>query len=209
VERPLDRRRACDIRHNVRVSEILILARVRIHEFDLPIVADYYFEVSERLSTVQGSLGLSVWRDPRDPESFLVAYEYADLAAAERGLVALTEVRVLAETQAADFRPAHVLRVKVFDRSARRLSEAPQTACLSMSIRIADPGYSPELLDDLGRTFEDLQYIPGYIGSVYGTNDVLEEEVIGLVVWANREAYVKSLPPVHQVSDLTMYSRFY
>ena len=31
-----------------------------------------------------GVKGISVWRDPQDMESFLVAYEYADLAAADR-----------------------------------------------------------------------------------------------------------------------------
>lgn len=191
------------------MAEILILARVRIHEFDLPIIADYYFEVSERLGKVKGAHGCSVWRDPKDTESFLVVYEYADLAAAERGLVAISEIRVLAETQAADFRPADVIRLRVHHRSAKRLSKAPRTASLSMSLRVADPGYGPELLDDLGQVFEELQYIPGYVGSVYGVNDTLEEEVIGLVTWASKEAFQSSIPPGKRPRQLQLYSRFY
>ena len=193
----------------MRVTEILILARVKIHEFDLPIVADYYFEVSERLAKVKGSNGVSVWRDPKDTESFLVIYEYADLAAAERGLVAISEIRVLAETQAADFRPADVIRLRVHHRSSVRVHAAPRTACLSMSIRVADPGYSPELLDDIGQVFEELQYISGYVGSVYGVNDTLEEEVIGLVTWASQEAFQNSIPPAKRKRQIQSYSRFY
>jgi len=191
------------------VAEILILARVKIHEFDLPIVADYYFEVSERLGKVKGSHGVSVWRDPKDLESFIVIYEYADVAAAERGLVAISEIRILAETQAADFRPADVIRLRVHHRSSKRVSDAPRTACLSMSLRVADPGYGPELLDDTGQVFEEMQYIPGYVGSVYGVNDTLEEEVIGLVTWANQEAFQSSIPPAKRKRQLQFYTRFY
>jgi len=191
------------------VSEILILASVKLHEYDLPIIADYYFEVGERLSTVGGCYGLSVWRDPDEVESFLVAYEYADLEAAERGLVAISEVRLLAETQLADFRPANVWRVRIHSRSAKHVNQAPQTACLSMSVRVADPGYGPELLDELGRIFDELQYIPGFLGSVYGTNDALDEEVIALATWVDVAAFRSSLPRTAGPRKLQMYTRFF
>jgi len=191
------------------VSEILILARVRIHEYDLSIIADYYFAVNERLSTVEGSYGLSVWRDPQDSESFLVVYEYADVEAAERGLVAVTEVRSLAETQFADFRPANVLRVRTHERSGRRVSKTANTACLSMSVRVADPGYGPELVDQLGRILDELQYIPGFVGYVYGQNDILDEEVIGIVTWSNALSFQSSLPPGQASRAIEFFTRFF
>ena len=191
------------------MSEILIIARVRIHELDVPIVTDYYFEVKDKLSSVEGCNGLSVWRDERDKESFLVIYEYADLAAAERGLVAISEIRVLAETQAADFRPADVQRIRISGYVGDRVAKAPTTAYLSMSQRVADPGYSPELQEELERVFDELQIMPGFIGSVYGTNDVLEEEVIGIVTWQSREAFLASLPPHVNTYSIVLYRRFY
>jgi len=197
------------IRHNVWVSEILILARVRLRETDLPVVADYYFEVDKRHSQSEGSYGLSVWRDTKDPESFLVAYEYADLAAADRGLVAISEVRYLAETELIDFKPAHVLRVRVHGRDGKRLSQTPQSASLSMSVRVADPGYGPELLEELGRVFDELQLITGHLGSVYGTNDGLDEEVIGIATWIGPDALKKSLPRKAGASTLELYTRFF
>lgn len=191
------------------MSEILILARVRINELDLPIVTDYYFEVKSQLMRVKGCHGLSVWRDQRDLESFLVLYEYADLEAADRGLVAISKVRILAEAQLADFRPADVQRIKVAKYSGKRLSKTANTALLSLSQRVADPGYGPELLDDLDRTLDELACMPGYLGSVTGWNDVLEEEIFGLVTWASREAFVASLPPNVRGRSIKLYGRFY
>lgn len=191
------------------VNGILVIARVRIHDFDLPVVTDYYFDVKERLDSVEGSHGLSVWRDEVDREAFLVIYEYEDVDAAERGLAAVTEVRALAETQAADFRPADVQRVQVKRYTGERLSATVRTAYLSMSHRIADPGYSPELLDEIERIFDELQYLPGCLGSVYGANDALEEEVIGIVTWRSREAFEASIPRSIKTYDISVYSRFY
>jgi len=191
------------------VSEILILARVRINELDLPVVTDYYFDVKEKLAGVPGCYGLSVWRDEVDAEAFLVIYEYADLDAAERGLVALTEIRVLAETQAADFRPADVQRIRVGDFGGYRMSEVSPRADLSVSHRVADPGYGPELLAETEQIMTELALMPGYLGSVYGINDALEEEVLGLVAWSSREAFVASLPPHATMRTITVYSRFY
>ena len=191
------------------MSEILIIARVRIHEFDVPIVTDYYFNVKERLSLVEGSYGLSVWRDERDRESFLVIYDYENLEAAERGLVAITEVQTHAETQAADFRPADVQRVRIVKYSGKRLAQTTTTACLSMSQRVSDPGYSPELLEEIDRIFSELQYLPGYLGSVYGTNDVLDEEVFGIVTLKSREAFLGSLPRNMKTYQIALFSRFY
>ncbi len=193
----------------MRVSDILILARVRIHELDVPIITDYYFDVKERLSTVEGCFGLSVWRDQRDPESFLVVYEYADLEAADRGLVAISEIRVLAESQTAAFRPADVQRLRLKKYSGKRLSKTATTAVLSLSQRVADPGYSPELVEELERIFVELELIPGYLGSVIGENDILEEEIFGLVTWQNRESFLASLPPSILSYDISLYGRFY
>lgn len=191
------------------MAEILILARIKLHEFDLPIITDYYFEVSEKLSKVRGFHGLSVWRDPRAAESFLVGYEYADVASAERGLVSVTEVRVLAETQLADFRPADVTRVRVAGRAGVRLSQTALTTFLSMSVRVADPGYGPELISEVGNVLVELSLLPGFLGSIYGTNSALDEEVVGIATWASQSAYQGSLPRKSGPRKLEGYERFF
>ena len=191
------------------MSEILILARVRINQLDLPVIADYYFEISEKLAQLSGFLGLSVWRDASDPESFLVIYDYADLEATEKGLHVISQARTLAESTLADFRPADVIRVRVARKSSKRVHQAPSTGCLSMSVRISDPGYAPELKDEIRRIFDELQLLPGYFSHVFGSNDALDEEVIGLVTWKTEEAFASSLPARKAPGQLQFYKRFF
>ena len=78
-----------------------------------------------------------------------------------------------------------------------------------MSQRVSDPGYSPELLEEIDRIFSELQYLPGYLGSVYGTNDVLDEEVFGIVTLKSREAFLGSLPRNMKTYQIALFSRFY
>ncbi len=194
----------------MRVSEILILARVRLAEFDLPTIADYYFEVGQRLANVEGCHGISVWRDPDNSESFLVIYEYADDDAAARGLTAIAEVRVKSESKLVEFNPADVIRVRTHRQTDKRVSESHRSSYLSMSVRIADPGYGPELLEEIGRIFDELHLIPGCLGSVYGPNAALEEEVVGIVTWDSEDAFISSLPPGSKyVRQIEFYSRFF
>ncbi len=176
---------------------------------DLSVMADYYFEVSRRLAEIDGFLGLSVWRDPKDNHSFLVAYDYSNLDAVEKGLVAVTEVRAQVESEITTLTPADVLRVRIVNRSHQILHEAPSTAYLSMSLRIADPGYSPELVEDLEQTFGELQLLNGYVGSTIGINDALEEEVVGLVTWSSLAAFETSLPPGKKIRQVQVYARFF
>ena len=191
------------------MSDILILARVRIHEFDLPVIADYYFDVNAKLMTVEGFKGLSVWRDVSDAESFLVIYDYASPESADEGLQAVTQARTIAESQTADFRPADVIRMHVDAQSQVRIHEADATTYLSMSVRFADPGYGPELANEIGMIFDELRIMPGFVGSAYGTSDSLEEEVIGLVTWESPEAFSASIPPTKRPNQVFLYSRFY
>ena len=182
---------------------------MRILNVDLPAMADYYFQIGDQLAKVDGFIGLSVWRNPQDTEAFLVAYEYRDVAAAERGLGTVTDVRNQMVAKLDSVQPADVLRVRISGQSVRKLHEAPATAYLSMSVRIADPGYGPELVDEIGQIFSELELFPGYIGSVYGTNDTLEEEVVGIVTWTSHDAYLGSVPPGKKPRLLSIYSRFY
>jgi heme-degrading monooxygenase HmoA len=191
------------------VSDILILARVRIPGSDLSVMADYYFDVSRRLEEVDGFKGLSVWRAPNDPDAFLVAYDYAHQEAVEAGLMAVTEVRAKVQSDITVLTPADVLRVRVVHRTQIGLHEAPASSFLSMSTLIADPGYSPELVDDLDQTFGELQLLPGYVGSMIGINDALEEEVIGLVTWSSEASFQTSLPPGKKIRQVQLYSRFF
>ncbi len=204
-----DRRVVPDFRQNVPVSQILILARRRLSAVDLAVATDYYFTVSERLAAVPGSLGVTVWRSAGDAESFLVVYEYADANAAQRGLEAAMAVQTSAGSQLNDLSPTDLLRVQVVKAASAPLSTTPLSSTLSMSVRVAAPGYSRELLDELGRIFDELQLLPGCLGTLYGVNDALAEEVVGVVTWTDRASFQTSLPRGGGPSTIDVYDRFF
>ena len=182
---------------------------MQILHVDLPAMADYYFQIGDQLAKVDGFNGLSVWRNPQDSEACLVAYEYQNVEAADRGLGAVTGIRNQMASKLDSVQPADVLRVRLAGQSSQKIYEAPSTAYLSMSIRVADPGYGPELVEEIGQIFTELSLLPGYVGSAYGTNASLEEEVIGLVTWASHDSYLGSIPPGKKPRLLSIYSRFY
>ncbi len=189
------------------VSDVLILARVQLNELDALTLDDYASAARERLSTVEGFVGMGTWQRSDDPFAILIAYHYGGVEAAERGLVALTGIRLLTEQQSADYRPADVLRVKVRGNHGCRMHEVPTGAYLSISVRVSDPGYGVELEEEIERIFDELQLMPGYLGSLHGPNDVLDEEIVGLVLWESAEAFAASIPPSARNFEVRLYRR--
>jgi heme-degrading monooxygenase HmoA len=186
---------------------MMILARVQLNELDYLTVDEYADRARERLATVDGFVGMGVWQRHDDPMAILIAYQYADLESAERGLVALTGIRLLAEQQSADYRPADVLRFQIRNHYGSRPHEVPKRAYLSMSSRVADPGYGAELEDEIDRIFQELQFLPGFLGSAYGPNDILPEEIVGLALWQSAEAFATSIPPSARNYEVRLYRR--
>lgn len=191
------------------MSETLLLIRAHINELDLSGLEDYYLASRERLASVDGALGFSMWREVDSREGFLVIFEYRDVEAAESGLKALAGIRLLAESQTADYHPADVLRLRTEFRSGGRVSDSPKPGYLSLSVRVADPGFGNELFDEVTVIFQELAFIPGFAGSLVGCSDVLAEEVVGIVTWSSRAAFEASLPPHQRMYDVKLYERVF
>lgn len=186
-----------------------MLIRIHINELDIAGVEDYYLSSKERLSTVDGAFGHSMWRGADDRADLMVVFEFKDMDAAERGLQALSGIRLLAESQAADYNPADLIHVQVTGRNGARISAAPKPAYLSMSVRVADPGFGNDLIEELGNIFQELSLIPGYAGSVQGFSDSLREEAVGIVTWATRDAFEASVPPSVRPYKVRLYERVF
>lgn len=191
------------------MSEVLFLIRVQVSELDLRGVDSYFRDTRERLSAVDGALGQTLWRLSGAHDDMLVIQEYRDVESTERGLEALAGTKLLAESQSADYNPADLMRIVVHGRVGCRPSQTANPSYLSMSIRISDPGYEAELLEDVSHIFQELQLIPGFLGAMYGNRDGLDEEVIGLVTWGSPEAFSQSLPPKQRKYEVRLYERVY
>lgn len=191
------------------MSEVLFIIRVQVNELDLVGVDQYYLHTRELLEKVDGFYGHSLWRKSGAHDELLVLHEYRDVEATERGLEALAGTKLLAEAQTADYHPADLMRIIVEGRGGKRISQTPKPSYLSMSVRVADPGYQRDLLDQVGVIFQELRFIPGNLGSVYGYRDGLREEIVGLVTWESPEAFSRSLPPKQRKYDVRLYERIY
>jgi hypothetical protein len=113
----------------------------------------------------------------------------------------------LSEALDADGGTVERIRVVVEGRYGTRVSEADERSFLSISVRISDPGYGIDLAEEIDQLFQHLRLIPGFSGCVYGVGDDLPEEVIGVVTWANREAFVASLPPTQRPYEVKLFER--
>lgn len=177
------------------VEPVIILARLVVHETDVANLHTYYRKLRPALEKVEGFQGLSLWRNYDNGERFLAMYRYRDLACAEVGLQALTENRLLAQTAVASAEPADVIRGFVLGEDGRAPNDVRTGQYLSLSIRVAEPGYGQDLANELERIFGELTLIPGYLGSLYARNETLAEEIVGIVTWESPQAFASSVPP--------------
>jgi hypothetical protein len=74
------------------------------------------------------------------------------------------------------------------------MEESPVGSLLSVSIRVAEPGFGDTLEAELGQIFQELSLIEGRRGSLTFRNESLNEEVVGLVFWLTTMAFETSLP---------------
>jgi heme-degrading monooxygenase HmoA len=188
------------------MAETIIMVRIRLHAEDVKAANAYAKAVQEALEGVDGFQGFGVWQNVQDPLARLVLFSYASPEAAQRGLVAISARRSLVERQGKGAEPAHVLGLKVIHSEGALAHGLCQAPALSISIRIAEPGYGADLIDVYFRTFAELAAIPGFAGMLVAVNENLPEEVVGLAAWDDEKAFRASLP--HQkVYQVKLYER--
>lgn len=188
------------------MAETIIMVRVRLQAEDVRAAGAYARSVQEALADVEGYQGFGHWQSVQDPLSRLILFSYASEEAAQRGLVAIGDRRSLVERQGRGAEPADVMGLSVVHAEgalAHGLSSGP---ALSISIRIAEPGYGTELADVYLRTFAELAAIPGFAGYLVATNQNLLEEVVGLAAWDDENAFRASLPR-QRVYQVKLYER--
>ncbi len=176
------------------MNEVLILAKLSVHKLDEPTSERYYQNILPVLKGVDGFLGLGLWRGIAGDGSHLATYLYRDFESADQGLKAISGQRSFTSAQNVLTSPADVIRCRKVTSSGKSTTSAPLGSFLSLSVRTSEPGYGPELAEELERIFDEIQILPGFLGSYVGVNDGLDEEIVGLVTWSSEEAFRSSLP---------------
>jgi heme-degrading monooxygenase HmoA len=171
------------------------MVRANVHVLDGGSVETYFRDATRAATGVDGFLEGQLWEKAshsgQESGDYLMLWHYRDRKSAEQALRVVANERPLASRQVVHHRPADVSRIRV--RSTRR-DKLPEGEFLSASVRVANPGYGEDLVEEVDRIFEELGLIPGFRGAITGANDTLPEEVVGLATWNSSEAYQASLP---------------
>ena len=184
---------------------VIILARIEVTIADFAKSERYYRQLRPVLEKVDGFLGLSIWHRVIEPTQMMAMYHYEDVAAAERGLAVLMNGTMFIEEVPA-VGPANVVRFEVAGQQGMDLRKVTTGQLLGVSKRVADPGYAEDLANDVANIFAELAMIPGCLGSAYGHNESLVEEVIGLVAWRDEAAFQSSVP-AGTLYELLLYQK--
>ena len=190
------------------MAETIIMVRVRLHEEDVEAAGAYARSVGDALTRIPGFQGYGMWQGVQEPLARLILFSYASEEAARDGLVVVAERRTLIERQAPGSEPSDALALTVVHAEGVLARSPSQASAVSISIRIAEPGYGHDLVDVYLRTFAELAAIPGFAGMMVAVSQNLAEEVVGLVAWDDEAAFRASLPR-QKVYQVKLYERIF
>ena len=176
------------------MARSVILIRLILGWEDIDAARDYVRDMEAALQGFPGYEGSGAWKGVGDPHARLILFSYESEAAARAGFASIGEMPSLIERQNAGAEPADVKVLRVEEADGRFDGAIPADHSLSFSVRLAEPGYGAEMVEDYQGVFGGLSPIPGYAGGLIGTNVKMPEEVVGLVAWRNERAFASSMP---------------
>lgn len=146
------------------------------------------------LQSIDGFISSTVWRSQANTEDIILINHYANEEAASEGISRLMTEGFFEMVAESFPEPLDLKRMEIVFADGLAPGDLSRDEFLSLSDRSTDPGKGPELETELRRIFGELKSIDGYTGSMIGRNEVLDEEVLGLVFWTDVSGFMASLP---------------
>jgi heme-degrading monooxygenase HmoA len=201
------------VQNRIMLGEIL-LARLHVPTASIEEFWQATKDMKSLVRVIPGYLGLSVWSDAKDPDSYLLVLEARDEQTAQVAMKSFIESPTFDRLQNEVEGTSSNRWVKVKQSDGPLVSEMPVGSYLSASLRNAEPGRAYDLEKDYDMVFENLNFIEGFKGFAYGPSNNIDEQLIGLAWWTDIEAYRASLPPqtfydirlFRRVSDAEMHN---
>lgn len=174
--------------------EVLVISRARFASIDLDTMSALRTRVLGVLASVPGYVSTSIWEDVEDPFAFLMIghFKTEDDSLKAWDLIIRSPVMEVIGDLLVD--APNSQRFYVRGTAGLPLESTKPGQFLSVSTRVADLGYSSDVLDELALIFEELKMIPGFLGFVTGQMTEIEDEVLGLAFWESRPAFEASIP---------------
>jgi len=159
----------------------------------------YRDELKKLEPNQKGLRGFSTWRSLEADGAILQIWRYSDQGIANDALKALVGSKAGPMVASLTIDPPDVVVVSPRHQKGKPFEEAPVGSLLSFVIRFSDPGQQEELERDADEVLSELAFIPGCLGSFWGNNVTLPEEIVSLVSWADVASLESSVPKSHKV----------
>jgi heme-degrading monooxygenase HmoA len=173
---------------------ILIVAQVRVNEFERHLLFEYHAQIQRALEGLEGYRSMTLWQALDNPEHYILLSDYADLDAAQHGFVRIGEQGSLMDKIDSMEAPPDVHQVAVQSRQGKRPAQIEVGQLMSVSRQIAPPAMGQDVEQRLEDIFYDLSLLPGFLGSAAGWGTSMEDEIMGLAFWTDLNAYRGSMP---------------
>jgi hypothetical protein len=187
------------------MSEIIVIARLRVMATDLQL-AKYREQLEELEPNQRGLLGFSFWRSLEPDGGIMQVMRYRDQQVADEALEALIQSKPGPLVQSVTIDPPNVDLMAPKQQHGKLPEQVPIGSYVSFAQRYADPGLQEDLEMDTEEVLSELHFIPGYLGSIWGNDVTLSEEIISMAFWANEDALMSSIPTSHKVK-IAAYQR--
>lgn len=192
--------RAATLRHATisQMSEVIVIARLRVMATDAQLL-NYRDRLMGLEPNQAGLLGFSFWRSLEGDGGLMQVMRYRDGGVAEEALEALVHSKIgpLVATAAID--PPDVVVIGPKKQHGKQPEEVPNGAFCTFAIRFADPGLVDVMAQDTDEVLAELAFLPGYMGSFWGNNVTLNDELVSMMFWKSEDAMMSSIPTSHKV----------
>lgn len=176
------------------MPQVLSLATAWVPPDQFDAILGHTAELQQLLSALRGTLSVTVWADADLPERYGLLVHYADEDAAEASLETVSESPIFDQLLRSSPSIPDIIRAAVWKEARFEPCRIEVGGYMSSSERNAEPGNVQELLHEMYDIFETLTVLDGFMGYAIAQNTTLREQIIGLVLWANRKGFEASLP---------------
>jgi hypothetical protein len=158
------------------------------------LIGAYIRRLKRKLGRLDGYCGASAWQSCSRVDEVMLLIEFREDSLGDEALSRFSKDKLAIEETNLSDEPAEVVIFDLESRCGTCPADAPKGTYLSVSRRVAAPGYGDVLALELDRTFDYLAILPGYRGHMYGSHFALSDQVLGLVLWSSEESFKRSLP---------------
>lgn len=176
------------------MPEFATVALVVVSEHRFAQLLDFHRQMLDVLRSVTGFGSHTLWKDADFQDQYRWLTLHSDADSAMVGLNDWIESggadRLVGELETT----LSTVSLKIDWKNGLEPGKTALNQAMSMSVRRAEPGFGADLEAEVHDVFDNMTYMDGYLGSFYGSNASLSEELIGIAFWTNRMAFERSLP---------------